>query len=103
RVSDNGRILDAQGRGLKNYGDTGLPAYLEFEAPGGTAYFTLEVNGTRIHQPLSDQAAVPAATPSIPIPPPLPATPPPPPPTRAAGPRLPRCRRLRPPHRRSRR
>jgi hypothetical protein len=50
-----------------------LPAYLEFDMPAGSAYFTLEVNGQRIHQGLSDQAQVPA--PSR-ITPPLPSSPP---------------------------
>jgi hypothetical protein len=62
RVADNGRILDAQGRVFKDYSDTGLPAYLEFEMPAGSDYFTLEVNGTRVHQPLSDKARVPTST-----------------------------------------
>jgi len=78
RVADHGRILDPQGRVLKNYSDTGLPAYLEFEVPVGTPYFTLDVNGHRIHQGLSDQAQVPGPAP-VPAaaPAPLPATPPP--------------------------
>jgi hypothetical protein len=59
RVADNGRILDPQGRVIKNYSDTGLPGYLEFEMPSEAAYFTLEVNGQRIHQGLFDRAQVP--------------------------------------------
>jgi hypothetical protein len=88
RVADHGRLVDPQGRVIKDYSDTGLPAYLQFEVPVGTPYFVLEVNGHRIHQPLSDQAHVPppapaAAAPRTPAPlpatpPPLPATPPPP-------------------------
>jgi hypothetical protein len=90
RVADHGRILDPQGRVLKNYSDTGLPAYLEFEVPVGTPYFTLDVNGHRIHQGLSDQAQVPGSTPvasAAPAPAPSPATPPPLPstPAPAAG------------------
>jgi hypothetical protein len=61
RVADSGRILDPQGRVVKNYGDTGVPAYLEFEMPADAAYFTLEVNGNRIHQGLFDRAQVPAS------------------------------------------
>jgi hypothetical protein len=61
RVADNGRILDPQGRVVKNYGDTGLPGYLEFEMPADAAYFTLEVNGSRIHQGLFERAQVPAS------------------------------------------
>ena len=59
RIADNGRILDAQGRVVKDYRDVGLPAYLDFEVPAGTEYFTLDVNGSRINQPLSDRARVP--------------------------------------------
>ncbi len=61
RVADNGRILDAQGRVAKDYTGTGLPGFLEFELPAGSDYFTLEVNGQRIHQPLSEKAKVPAS------------------------------------------
>jgi hypothetical protein len=61
RLADHGRILDPQGRVVKDYSDTGLSAYLEFEMPAGAEYFTLEVNGNRIHQGLSDQARVPPA------------------------------------------
>ncbi|MFN4258935.1 MAG: vWA domain-containing protein [Gemmataceae bacterium] len=91
RVADRGKILDPQGRAIKDYSDTGLPAYLEFTMPAGAAYFTLEVNGNRIHQGLSDTAQVPpsqlassgaatapvaAAIPSaVPAPPPPPAAP----------------------------
>jgi hypothetical protein len=59
RIADKGRILDHQGKVLKDYSDTGMSAFLEFEAPAGTPYFTLEVNGNRIHQGLSDGANVP--------------------------------------------
>jgi len=82
RVSDQGKIVDPQGRVLKNYSDTGLPAFLEFEAPTGAGYFTLEVDGNRIHQPLYDQAQVPAAVLR-------PAAAPPPPAARAARPAAP--------------
>jgi hypothetical protein len=61
RVAEGGRILDPQGRVVKDFSDTGLPAYLEFEMPVGADYFTLEVNGNRIHQGLFDRAQVPTA------------------------------------------
>src|SRR5438270_13056997 len=61
RVADRGRILDPQGRVIKDYSDTGVPAFLEFEMPVGADYFTLEVEGTRIHQGLFDRAHVPPA------------------------------------------
>jgi hypothetical protein len=70
RVADHGKILDPHGRTVKDYSDTGLPAYLEFEMPAGAAYFTLEVAGNRIHQGLSDRAQVPASELSAPKPPP---------------------------------
>ena len=59
RIADNGRILDPQGHVVKDYSDTGMSAYLEFEMPAGADYFTLEVNGNKIHQGLSDHAHVP--------------------------------------------
>ena len=59
RIADKARILDPQGKVIKDYSDTGMSAFLEFEAPAGAAYFTLEVNGSRIHQGLSDTATVP--------------------------------------------
>jgi hypothetical protein len=61
RIADNGRILDPHGGVVKNYSDTGMTAFLEFEMPVGAAYFTLEVNGNTIHQPLSEDATVPAS------------------------------------------
>ncbi len=59
RVSDHGRILDPSGRVVKDYSDTGLPAFLEFEMAAGSNYFTLDVNGQRVNQALTDQATVP--------------------------------------------
>ena len=38
-----------------------MTAFLEFEMPADAAYFTLEVNGNTIHQPLADDASVPAS------------------------------------------
>jgi hypothetical protein len=59
RIADNGRVLDPQGHTVKDYSDTGMSAYLEFEMPASAQYFTLDVNGNKIHQGLSDQAHVP--------------------------------------------
>ena len=65
RVAEEGKILDPQGGVIRNYADTGLPALLKFIMPAGAASFTLEVNGQRIVQPLSDsEVVVPASTPS---------------------------------------
>src|SRR5262249_32439288 len=61
RIADKAKILDPQGRVVKDYSDTGLTAFLEFEMPAGAEYFTLEVGGNRVHQGLSDHAKVPPA------------------------------------------
>ncbi len=53
RVSDRGKVLDANDRVVKNYSDTGVPAFLEFELPAGSSHFTLEVEGQRIRQDLT--------------------------------------------------
>ncbi len=50
RVADTGKVLDSQGRVVKNYSDTGLPALLEFELPAGSTHFTLDVAGQQIRQ-----------------------------------------------------
>jgi hypothetical protein len=59
RIADNGRILDPKGNVVKDYSDTGLSAFLEFEMPASAEYFTLDVNDNKIHQGLSDHAHVP--------------------------------------------
>ena len=61
RIADKARILDPAGKVVKDYSDTGMTAFLEFEIASGSPYFTLEVNGSRIHQGLSDTASVPAS------------------------------------------
>jgi hypothetical protein len=53
RVADAGKILDHQGRVVKNYSDTGLPALLDFEVAQGTPYFVLEVGDQRVQQDLN--------------------------------------------------
>jgi len=59
RIADKARVLDPQGSVVKDYSDTGLTAYLEFEMPAGADYFTLEVSGNRVHQGLNDHGHVP--------------------------------------------
>jgi hypothetical protein len=54
RIADKGRILDPQGRVVKDYSDSGLPAYLEFEIAASADFFVLDVNNTKVQQPLSD-------------------------------------------------
>jgi hypothetical protein len=74
RVADKGRILDPQGRTVKDYEGVGLPAYLEFEMPVSANYFTLEVNGQRVNQVLADGVQLPGS----PVLTAQPVTPPPP-------------------------
>src|SRR5262245_9131226 len=45
RVADKAKVLDPQGKVVKNYSDTGLPAFLEFTLPAGATHFVLEVDG----------------------------------------------------------
>ena len=59
RVAPTGRILDPNGKVLKDYSDTGLPALLEFDAPANARYFTLEIPGFRLHQALMDGVMAP--------------------------------------------
>jgi hypothetical protein len=61
RIADKARILDHQGKVVKDCSDTGLSGYIEFEISSASPYFTLDVNGNRIHQGLSDTASVPAS------------------------------------------
>jgi hypothetical protein len=61
RIADKGRILDPQGRVVRDYSDTGLPAFLEFEIAASADYFTLDVNNTLVHQALADGVRTPAA------------------------------------------
>jgi hypothetical protein len=80
RIADNGKILDAQGRVIRNYSDTGLPSVLRFVMPAGASYFVLEVNGQRIQQPLADNVALPPQPAPASAPPPAAASPSAPPP-----------------------
>ena len=59
RVAASGRILTPDGKVVKNYGDTGVPAFLEFEISAACDYFTLDVPGHRVHQPLKENAIIP--------------------------------------------
>ncbi len=62
RVADHGKIFDPSGRVVRDYERGGLTAFLEFEVDLKAEYFTLEVNGARVHQPLTDHSRVPAST-----------------------------------------
>jgi len=61
RIADKARILDHAGKVVKDFSDTGMTGFIEFRIDAGSPYFTLEVNGNRIHQGLSDSANVPPA------------------------------------------
>lgn len=80
RVAPKGRVLDPQGKVLADYSDTGVPAILEFDAPPAAAYFTLELPGFKLHQPLMDSAKAPPREDTAPFAEPVKEPPPPPPP-----------------------
>lgn len=52
-VVESGKILDNQGRVVKEYGD-GVPAILKFDLPAGTTGFTLEWPGGNVVQDISE-------------------------------------------------
>jgi hypothetical protein len=52
RVADKAKILDPGGQVVKNYSDTGMPAFLEFEISAGASHFVLDVDGQQIQQSL---------------------------------------------------
>jgi hypothetical protein len=68
RVADKGKILDPQGRVIKDYSDTGVPAYLEFEMPAGSEAFVLDVNGQTVRQELPEAVEPPAVKATRPSP-----------------------------------
>ena len=61
RVADHGKILDADGKVVKDYSSLGLPAFIEFELPMGAKTFVLDVNGRQIQQDIPDPRVRPAA------------------------------------------
>jgi hypothetical protein len=61
RVADHGKILDADGKVVKDYSSLGLPAFIEFELPMGAKSFVLDVNGQQIQQDIPDPRVRPAA------------------------------------------
>lgn len=60
RVADHGKVLDADGRVVKDYTAVGLPAFLEFELPVNSTSFTLELHGRHIRQEIPDPRFRPA-------------------------------------------
>jgi hypothetical protein len=63
RVADHGKIMDADGRLIKDYAGDGLPAFLEFEVRPETKSFTLEVNGVSVTQDLPNPIVRPTPPP----------------------------------------
>jgi hypothetical protein len=55
----SGKILDSAGRTLLDFTGTGLPSKIEFLVPLGTSHCTLDLGNKQIHQPLSDESAIP--------------------------------------------
>lgn len=60
RVADHGKVLDPQGKVVKDYAGVGVPAFLEFELPAGSESFVLEVNGRKIRQEIPNPRLRPA-------------------------------------------
>ena len=53
------RMRLSAGKVVKDFSDVGMTAFFEFHIDASAPYFTLEVNGSRLHQGLSDTANVP--------------------------------------------
>jgi hypothetical protein len=68
RVAESGRILDPNGKVVRDYRDTGVPAVLRFTMPRGSTHFVLDVNGRQIMQSLADNVALPPQPPPQPPP-----------------------------------
>ncbi|GEM_PF-357357 len=73
-VPGDGVIKDANGSVVKDYRDSGLPALMWFDLPPGSQWFTLEVGGQIVAQPLAAGIQVPTTQPVPSPPPPAPAT-----------------------------
>jgi len=72
-VPGDGLVKDANGNVVKDYRDKGLPALMWFDLPAGSQWFTLEVGGQVVAQPLAAGVRVPSAEPAPPPPSPAPA------------------------------
>jgi hypothetical protein len=71
-VPGDGVIKDAGGNVVKDYRDSGLPALVWFDLPPGSQWFTLEVGGQVVAQPLATGVQIPEVRP---VPPPTPHAP----------------------------
>lgn len=72
-VPGDGLIKSANGSVIKDYRDTGLPALMWFDLPAGSQWFTLEVGGQVVTQPLAAGVQIPGTQPT-PTPAPTSAT-----------------------------
>ncbi|MCB9078367.1 MAG: hypothetical protein H6631_12280 [Anaerolineaceae bacterium] len=72
-VPGDGLIKSANGSVIKDYRDTGLPALMWFDLPAGSQWFTLEVGGQVVTQPLAAGVQIPGTQPA-PTPAPTSAT-----------------------------
>ena len=54
-VPGDGVVKDANGNVVKDYRDSGLPALMWFDLPPGSQWFTLEVSGQTVSQPLESR------------------------------------------------
>ena len=62
-VPGDGLIKDANGDVVQDYRDSGLPALMWFDLPPGSQWFTLEVGGQKVAQPLAAGVRVPSFEP----------------------------------------
>lgn len=63
RVAPEGRVLDHEGKTIKDYSTTGVPAVLEFEMSDTAPYFTLEMPGhPRAHQAVQEGVLLPTTS-----------------------------------------
>lgn len=60
-VPGDGVVRDANGNVVRDFRDTGLPALMWFDLPPGAQWFTVEVGGQVVGQPLAAGVRIPAS------------------------------------------
>ncbi len=73
-VPNDGVVKDSNGNVIKDYRDKGLPALMWFDLPPGSQWFTLEISGQSVYQPLAAGVQIPTAQPKPPVAAPPPKT-----------------------------
>ncbi|HEY0069908.1 MAG TPA: hypothetical protein VGE04_08085, partial [Chloroflexia bacterium] len=49
-IAETGMVLDGKGGKVVDFNDTGVPARFEFDLPGGSTIFTLDIQGQKFNQ-----------------------------------------------------